>query len=173
MEGCKGLRTLIIMKKNIQPVQEEDVYDAFPPHIPNRPFFELNQRHYFGTEDELKIIENILNAPRENINWHAYSRVNGETSSLISFFSENFYKDIFPSLLYFSISPKSILPSGGINDLVGNFVGFHLETDNVYKDWELDFLLSFNLRQSRIVALILSHLNEKWALEKYWASYLP
>jgi hypothetical protein len=160
------------MNKNILPIEEYEIYDAFPHHAPNRPIFSLDQRSNFGYEDEILKAESILSSPREDIDWAAYSFVNQEACSCIYMFSKNFYKDIFPSLLHFCISPKNILQSGGINILTGVFVNSHLDTNNIFRDWELDFLLSFNQRQSKIVASVLVMANEKRALESYWGGYL-
>ena len=162
-----------ILKKIESTITKEEIYEIFPSHVPNRPIFNLDEDRYLRSERDIIKAKEILSLPREDIDWAAYSNINQEACSCISFFSENFYKDIFPSLLCFSISPKCILPSGGVNILVDIFITSHLDTNNVYKDWELEFLLSFNDKQSRAVALILAGLNEKWALENYWAGYLP
>jgi len=129
-------------------------------------------RRNFGIGNQADRAEIILSAPRETINWSEYSKVNQEAYCFISMFFIDFYKYVFPSLLCFCISPECVLPSGGINVLVDSFVDFHLNTDNVYKDWELDFLLSLNDAQSNTVANVLKILGERFILEKYWGSYL-
>jgi len=158
---------------NIIDIKKEEIYEIFPHHTPNRPVFDLDLRLRFGYEEEILKAESILNSPREDIDWIAYSLINQDACFRTYMFFEGFYKDIFPSLLYFCTSPNRILSSGGTNVLVDVFIGSHLDTNNIFRDWELDFLLSFNSRQSRTVALVLYYLNEKRALENYWGAYLP
>lgn len=151
---------------------EQKIYENFLPHSPNRPVFDPQMRHQFGYENDIIKAEFILSKPRAEIDWSAYSKINQEAASFIFMLSSDFYKYAFPSLLAFCISPKSILPSGGINILVGFFMWSHLDTGNLYTDWELDFLLSLNDVQSSIVANVLKIHGEDLILERYWGEYL-
>ena len=151
---------------------ENKIYEVFPPHHPNRPVFDPKWRHRFGVENEINRAEVILSNPRREIDWPEYSRINQEAVAFIFMFSVDFYKYAFPSLLAFCVSPKSILPSGGINILTEVFMNNHLDTGNLSMDWELDFLLSFNNVQSNIVARVLKINCDDLALERYWGGYL-
>jgi hypothetical protein len=151
---------------------KQKIYQIFPPYYPNRPVFNPQMRSHFGYENDIARAEFILSSPRETIDWPAYSEVNQEATSYIFMFSNDFYKYVFPSLLAFCVSPESILPSGGVNILVGSFMWSHLDTEELYTDWELEFLLSLDDSQSRIVADVLKIHGEDLILERYWGGYL-
>ncbi len=153
-------------------ISKAKIYEAFPPHTPNRPIFEPSERKYFGWEDETVRAEELLSVPRELINWKEYYSINQETDVSISWFSESFFKDVFPSLLCFTDSNEAREPNG-LHMLASSFVMFHLDINNVDKDWKMDFILSMNETQSRITAKVVDNAYPGDALLNHWYKFLP
>ncbi len=158
------------MEKKKFIISKEEVYEAFPPHTPNRPIFEPSERKYFGWEDETVRAEELLSVPRELIDWKEYYSINQETDVSIAWFSESFFKDVFPSLLCFTDSNEAREPYG-LHNLATSFVMFHLDIDYVDKDWKVDFILSMSETQSQVTAKVVANARYGDGYENHWYKF--
>ena len=97
------------------------------------------------------------------IDWDAVSNLDLAGWVIIDILNEVTYKHIFPSLV-FELTKSS-------NLVTSIFLDGHLNMGHVYKDWELEFYLSFDEKLRKLIGSILRNINEREAriaLESYW-----
>ncbi len=165
------------MRKKKFIISKEEIYEAFPPHTPSRPIFEPSERKNFGGyrwegEGEAVRAEELLSVPRELIDWNEYYSCSPDAYLSIPLFSENFFKDVFPSLLCFTDSNEAWEPNG-LHNLASSFVMFHLDINEISKDWEMDFILSMNETQSQIIAKVVINAPYGDGFENHWFKFFP
>jgi hypothetical protein len=106
---------------------------------------------------------NLISIEWWKIDWDKVSNLSLEGSMIIDFLNESTYKHVFPSLV-FELTRKS-------NFLVDIFIENHLNINNVYKDWELEFYFNFDGNLRKLVGSVLERISgnlAQIALESYW-----
>lgn len=111
----------------------------------------------------------LISHPWPEISWPDVENI-GKYNGLVdgcvitSFLNERSFIHVFPSLLFAITKRYSGL-------LTEHFIDYHLNLNNVYKDWELEFYNSLSKDVVKLVNSILKESDAVWAkhaIDSYW-----
>jgi hypothetical protein len=119
---------------------------------------------YDGDEKLVKKFFELISPPWRELNWNEIQDIHVDSAHVMSFVNEATFIHAFPSLLNEMLNRNPIV-------LIYMFVVNHINLDNVYRDWELNFYLSLDEEAIQLVRSILMVYDSKFAkiaCESYW-----